>query len=116
MLPRLMHLLGKDQRARLPDQGVAVPANPVEPGAHAGEDGAARLPLGGNRAERPQRGPAGRARQQCIELPSTQHVRLPRRRGGCYSTVQSVSVEMSLTKIRLPDRVGCVQVSLSATS
>ena len=111
-----MHLLGKDQRAGLPDQVVAVAANPIEAGAHAGENGAARLPPGTGRAVQAQPDPAGRGRQQGVEPPSTQHVRSSPRRGCRYSTVQSVNVEMSLTKIRLPDRVGWVQVSLSATS
>ena len=33
-----------------------------------------------------------------------------------YCTVQSVIVESSFTKMRLPDTVGCAQVALSATS
>ena len=50
MLPRLVHLLGQDQRPGLADQGVAVPADPVEAGAHGGIYGAASAPLGERRA------------------------------------------------------------------
>ena len=40
----------------------------------------------------------------------------PRAAAAAHSTVQSVSVSMSLTYSRFPARVGCVQVELSATS
>ena len=91
MLPRLVHLLGQDERPRFPDQRVAVAADPVEAGAHGGVDGPARRRLGeGSARSGPaERDPAGRARQQRVEPAATQHAR--------YSTVQSVSVEMSFT-------------------
>ena len=71
MLPPLLHLRGQDQRARVPDQGIAVAANPVEPGAQAGIVGAARLRLHGGRADRTCRDPAGRPREQRVEPTST---------------------------------------------
>ncbi len=46
----------------------------------------------------------------------TLHESAPLHDADAYSTVQSVSVSMSLTYTRLPTSVGCVQVALSATS
>ena len=73
MLPPLLHLRGKDQRARIPDQGIAVAANPVEPSAQAGVDGAAWLRLRGGCAERACGDPAGRPREQRVEPTSSYH-------------------------------------------